>query len=319
METFTPLAPVARPLFWKNPTTQAVAFFLAVWVACVISLAISGGNFLFPVSSLILFGGILTGLAIFLTRKTKAPSVPVARPRVETVTILAYLVVYTFVLFGPLSGMVKRAFAPGPVQEFVVLAYKLIVHLAIPALLIRAVHGHLQGIFDPGLRRRGVLTTLSVFSGLMIVLVALLNSLFDQLSAKGLSASAAVGWIVAAWIWMSLEVGLTEEFLFRGLLQTRLKAWLNSAPMAIVLTAIVFALVHVPSSYLRGGASVAKQAATLPQIIALSIGALGPIAILLGTLWERTRSFILIVLVHGAMDAMPYVQEMIGIWTKGGR
>ena len=315
MDTFAQPNPVARPPFWKKQTTRAVALYLVVWTGCVSYLAIKGGNFLFPVSSLILFGGILTGVAIFLTRKTPAPSVPVARPRVETLTILAYLLVYTFVLFWPVSGMVKRAFAPGPLQEFVVLAYKMIVHLAIPALLIRAVCGHLKGIFDPGLRRRGVLLTLSVFSGLMIVLVALLNSLFDQLRAKGLSTSATVGWILAAWIWMALEVGVTEEFLFRGLLQTRLKAWLNSAPMAIVLTAILFALVHVPSFYLRGGAAVAKQAATLPQIIALSIGALGPIAILLGTLWERTRSFLLIVLVHGAMDAMPYVQEMIGIWT----
>jgi uncharacterized protein len=315
MEKLLPFAPVTTPSFWRKQVAHAVAFYLALWIGCVIYLAINGGNFLFPVSSLILFGGILTGFAIFLTRKTQAPSVPVARPRVETLTILGYLLVYTFVLFGPLSGMVKRAFTPGPVQEVVVLVYKLIVHLAIPALLIWAVQGHLKGVFDAGLRRRGVLVTLSVFSGLMIVLVALLNSVFDQLSAKGLSPFASAAWIVAAWIWMTLEVGLTEEFFFRGLLQTRLKAWLNSAPMAIVLTAILFALVHVPSFYLRGGEAVAKQAATLPQIIALSIGALGPIAILLGTLWERTRSFLLIVLVHGAMDAMPYVREMIGIWT----
>lgn len=60
---------------------------------------------------------------------------------------------------------------------------------------------------------------------------------------------------------------------------------------------------------------MAKQASSLPQIIALSISALGPIAIMLGTLWDRTRSFLLVVLVHGAIDAMPYVQEMIGIWT----
>jgi membrane protease YdiL (CAAX protease family) len=315
MESLAQSSPIARTPFWKNQAARAAAFFLAIWVACVIYLAIKRGNFLFPVSSLILFGFVLTGAAIFLTRKTQAPSVPVARPRIESLTILAYLLLYTFVLFGPLSGLVKRAFAPGPVQEFAVLAYKLIVHLAIPALLIRLVHGHLKGIFDPGLRRRGVLLTLGAFSVLMIVLVSLLNSLFDELRAKGLSPFGTVGWILAAWIWMALEVGVTEEFLFRGLLQTRLKAWLNSAPMAIVLTAIIFALVHVPSFYLRGGAAVAKQAATLPQIIALSIGALAPIAILLGTLWERTRSFLLIVLVHGAMDAMPYVQEMIGIWT----
>jgi membrane protease YdiL (CAAX protease family) len=315
MDTSPPPGALARKRFWKRHSVQAAACYLAIWAGCVGYLAFRGGNFLFPVSSLVLFGFILTGAAIFLTRKTQAPSVPVARPRIESLVILGYLAFYSFVLFGPLSGLVKQAFAPGPVQEFAVLAYKLIVHLAIPALLIRAVHGHLKGIFDAGLRRRGVLLTLCVFSGLMIVLVSLLNSLFEQLRAKGISTSATAAWILAAWIWMALETGLTEEFLFRGLLQTRLKAWLGSAPMAIALTAIVFALVHVPSFYLRGGAAVAKQASDLPQIIALSIGGLGPIAIMLGTLWERTRSFLLVVLVHGAIDAMPYVKEMIGIWS----
>ena len=305
----------SRPRLWKSPTARATALYLVVWLACVIYLAISHGNFLFPISSLILFGVVLTGVAVWLTRRTNAPPVPVARPRQESLVIFGYLLVYAFILFGPVSGIVKRTLAPGPAQEFVVLAYKLAVHVVIPALLIRAVRGHLKGILDAGLRRRGVLLTLGVFSSLMIVLVALLNSLFDQLGAKGISIPAAAGWILAAWIWMALEAGVTEEFLFRGLLQTRLNAWLGSAPMAIVLTAIIFALVHVPSFYLRGGAAMARQAADLPQIIALSISSLGPIAIMLGTLWHRTRSFLLIVLVHGAIDAMPYVQEMIQIWT----
>jgi membrane protease YdiL (CAAX protease family) len=304
----------SRQRLWQSHTFQASALFLVVWAASVIYLAFSRGNFVFPISSFILFGLVLTGAVIFLTRKTDAPGVPVARPRAESLVILGYLLFYAFVLFGPVSGIVKKTFAPGPVQEFAVLAYKWTVHLVIPALLIRAVGGHLKEVFDAGLRRRGVILTMAIFSVLLIVAVSLLNSLFEQLGAKGVSVLGAAGWILAAWIWMALEAGLTEEFLFRGLLQTRLTAWLGSAPMAIVLTAIVFALVHVPSFYLRGGAVVAKQASNLPQIIALSIGALGPIAIMLGTLWCRTRSFLLIVVVHGAMDAMPYVEEMIGIW-----
>lgn len=293
---------------------RAAGLYFLIWAVCVVYLAAAGGNFLFPISSLILFGVLLTGLAVFLTRRTDAPPVPVARPRAESLIVLVYVVVYALVLFGPVSGLVKNSVAPGPAQELVVLAYKLIVHVAVPALLIRAVRGHLQGIFDAGLRRRGTVITLAVFSVLMIVVVALLNSLFDQFAEKGLSIAATAGWIVAAWAWMALEVGVTEEFLFRGLLQSRLTAWIGSGPMAIVATAVIFALVHVPSLYLRGGAAVAQQAANLPQIIALAVAALGPIAILLGTLWYRTRSFVLVILVHGAIDAMPHVGEMMRIW-----
>ena len=53
----------------------------------------------------------------FLTRKSNAPAVPVAKPRAESLVILGYLFFYAFILFGPLSGIVKKTFAPGPGQE----------------------------------------------------------------------------------------------------------------------------------------------------------------------------------------------------------
>src|SRR4051794_14729824 len=97
----------------QTHTFQAATLFLMVWAACVIYLAISHGNFVFPISSFILFGLVSTGVVIFLTRKTDAPRVPVARPRAESLVILGYLLFYAFVLFGPVSGIVKKAFAPG--------------------------------------------------------------------------------------------------------------------------------------------------------------------------------------------------------------
>lgn len=292
----------------------AGALYLAVWGVCVALLAASGDNFLFPIASLVVFGIVFSGVAVLLTRKTNAPSVPVDRPRRESLILLAYLAVYTFVLFGPLFGIVKEAFDPGRLQQSVVLAYKLLVHIVAPALLIYAARGSLRGLFDLGLRRRGVLVSLVVFSLVMIVAVAMLNSSFDQLSDRGLSGAAIVGWILFAWAWTSVEAGLSEEFLFRGLLQARLTAWIGSAPLAIVATVIIFALVHVPGFYLRGGDAVAVQASGLPQMIALAIAGLGPIALMLGILWHRTRSFLLVVLVHGAIDAMPAVEKMIRIW-----
>jgi hypothetical protein len=35
---------------------------------------------------------------------------------------------------------------------------------------------------------------------------------------------------------------------------------------------------------------------------------------MMGTLWYRTRSFVLVVLVHGAIDTMPGVKGMISLW-----
>jgi membrane protease YdiL (CAAX protease family) len=303
-----------QPPFWRRNATQAALVFLAIWFACVVFLAIAGGNFLFPISSLVLFGVVLTGMIVFLTRKTGAPEVPVALPKRESVVLLLYVLVYALLIFGPMSGMLKSSLPPGRAQELVMLGYKLLVHVAIPIGLIHLAGGHVRGILDVGLRRRGVLPVLIIVSAFMIVAVALLNSIFEQLGASGLSTLAIVGWIAITWLWYTLEVGVTEEFLFRGLLQSRLTAWLQSGPMAIIATSVLFALAHVPTFYLRGGEEIAKQAGSLPQIIALAVASLAPISIMLGTLWYRTRSFALVVLVHGAIDTMPGVEEMIRLW-----
>ncbi len=264
---------------------------------------------------MVLFGGVMSAVGILLTRKTNAPAVPVVHPRRESVALLAYLAFYTFVVFGPVATAVKDAFGPGPTREVLVVGYKLVVHFVLPAILILALGGRLRGIFDAGLARRGVVAVIVLFSVVMIGLVAALNSIFETLAATGLSHLQIVGWIVLAWAWMSVEAGFCEEFLFRGLLQSRLTLWFGSAPWAIVAMCIVFALVHVPGFYLRGGENVARQAQGLAQITALAIGAIGPIALMMGILWQRTRSFLLVVLVHGAIDAMPAVERMMRTWS----
>ena len=299
----------------RNRTFAATAVFLALWAASVAFLAATGGNFLFPISSLVIFGGVLSGLAILVTRKTNAPAVPVKRPQRESIVLLIFLAFYAFVAFGPVMSAVKNALPPGAVREAVVVGFKLVVHLVLPAILILAAGGWLRGIADAGLRRPGVLLLLVAFSALMVGLVAALNSIFETLAATGLSSVQIAGWIAVAWLWMSVEAGLCEEFLFRGLLQSRLTAWFGSAAWSIVAMAVIFALVHVPGFYLRGGEAVAKQAQTLPQIIALTIGAICPIALMFGVLWQRTRSFLLVVVVHGAVDAMPAVERMIRMWS----
>jgi len=299
----------------RSTTFIATAVFLTLWAGCVTFLAASGGNFLFPISSLVIFGGVISGLAVLLTRKTDAPAVPVRRPARESIALLIYLAFYAFIAFGPVMGAVKDALSPGPLRELTVVGYKILVHLVLPTILILALGGWLRGIADAGLRRRGVLLTLVVFSVLMMGLAAALNSIFENLAATGLSHVQIAGWIAVAWMWMSVEAGLCEEFLFRGLLQSRLTAWFGSAAWSIVAMAVIFALVHVPGFYLRGGEAIAKQAQGLPQMIALAIGAIGPIALMFGILWQRTRSFLLVVLVHGAIDAMPAVERMIRMWS----
>lgn len=57
-------------------------------------------------------------------------------------------------------------------------------------------------------------------------------------------------WPDGLWLWLAVNLGvavLAEELLFRGLLQTRLIAWLGVYP-GILLTALLFGAVHAPFS-----------------------------------------------------------------------
>lgn len=293
---------------------RAAIAYLALWGGCTGYLALSGADWIFPIISMVLFGLGLSALAWWLTRKTDAPPVEVARPRRQTLLLLAYLLIYAFGVIGWGLGAVKEAVPPGPVQEWVVLAYKLAFHVVVPAGLIAWAGGSLAQTFDPGLNRRGVPLTLFCFAAISFGLLALVSPSLGEIAATGVSLPAAVGWVLLSWLWVSVEAGLCEEYLFRAGLQSRLAAWLQSPLAAIVIGATIFALVHWPGLYLRGNPTVDGWSSDPIQVAAFTIATLSPLAIMISVLWARTRSLVLVVLVHGAIDALPHTAEMIGIF-----
>ena len=119
----------------------------------------------------------------------------------------------------------------------------------------------------------------------------------------------------ASFLWLALEAGLNEEFLFRAVLQTRLAAVLKSEVGAVVIGAVLFALAHVPGLYLRGTPDTNGYSKDLIQVIAYVIGSLSPLALLFGTLWARTRSLLLVVLLHAAVDVLPNMAEFLKTWA----
>ena len=118
-----------------------------------------------------------------------------------------------------------------------------------------------------------------------------------------------------AFVWMALEAGLTEEFLFRAVLQTRLAALLKSEWGALLIGAVLFALAHFPGLYFRGDPGVDGYSTDPWQVIAFTIATLSPLAILFGTIWSRTRSLLLCVLLHAAVDVLPALPDFLRIWA----
>jgi len=292
----------------------AFAAYGLIWALATAYLALKGADWTFPIISLAIFGIGLSALAWGLTRKSKAPPVPVARPKIELTAILIYLGFYAFVVLGWGMGALRAAVPPGPAQEVAMVALKLFVHVGLPLAILWALRARIREMFDTGLSRPDFWRTLIVLGTILIGLLAVVSPSLSEIAAlKAGAGTIAIG-VVGAYLWIAIEAGLCEEFLFRALLQSRFAALLGSAAWAIVLTSLLFALAHVPGLYLRGTPETDGWSTDPIQVIAFTIATLSPLSILFGVLWARTRSLLLIVALHAAIDVLPFTAEFIKLW-----
>jgi membrane protease YdiL (CAAX protease family) len=303
-----------RSQLTDRTAVRALLAYLALWGASTAYLAATGGDWIFPIASLTIFGLILSSIIWFLTRRMNARAVPVANPKRESLGLLAYLAIYAFLLVGVWLGTVREAIPEGPNQDVAVLAYKLLIHVGVPVAVILALGGAVRPLFDPGTSRRGFWTTLIVLSALMFGLLAVVSPSLKQIGELQLDPATTLLWVLLSWAWLSVEAGLCEEFLFRACLQSRLAAWMKSPVAGIALTSVLFGLAHWPGLYLRGGPDVDGWSTDPIQVAAFTIATLSPLSVSLGLLWARSRSLLLVVLVHGAIDALPHTAEMFQIW-----
>lgn len=300
-----------RTLELDSTGRRAGIAYLLLWAASTGYIALRGGDWVFPVASLIIFGIVLGGIILFLTRKMDAPAPEARNPSRESIALLAYLVIYAILLVGIWLGSIKHSIPDGAAQDLAVLAYKLLIHVGLPAGMILVAGGSVAWQFDTGIRRRGFWTTLTILSILMFALLSIVSPSLKEIGAFHFAPLVALAWVLGSWAWNSMEAGLCEEFLFRASLQSRLTLWFGSPVAAIALTSVLFALSHWPGLYLRGGPGVDGWSTDPVQVAAFTIATLSPLSIALGLLWSRSRSLLLVVLVHGAIDALPNAAALI--------
>lgn len=93
-----------------------------------------------------------------------------------------------------------------------------------------------------------------------------------------------------------LRNGFSEEFLFRGALQTRLKDWLGSE-LALVLQALVFAVWHL-------GADTQFMGGDVLQGLALGIASHSISGLAMGVIFQRTRNLIAPSITHVVINML---------------
>ena len=294
---------------------KAIGAYLLLWAVATGYLAFKGADWSFPIIAMLIFGIGLSAIVWGLTRRMEAAEIAVADPRKESLGLLAYSAIYALLFIGWGIGALKQTFPPGPAQEIATLFYKLVIHVGLPALVILTLGGAVRPLLTAGIMDRRWWVAFVGMTVILFGLLAVVSPALTQIIALDMSLLATILALFGAWIWMSLETGLCEEFLFRAALQSRLAAWIKSPVSAILFVSLLFALSHWPGLYFRGTTETDGFSTDPMQVAAFTIATLTPISILFGVLWQRTKSLLLVALLHGAVNALPFTAEFVKTWT----
>lgn len=273
------------------------AGYLALYVATLALLVrYEQFDFVEPLFALVLMGGGFTLIAWLLTRR--AEPLPVSEPRHGLIPYL--LVITAFVTWG--LGMLPES---QPMRDVLAMATKLAMFVAIPWFLFDRTKPLLR------MNRRDWLTTI-VMSAVLILFQFAFGRGPGVIAEAHLPLGTLIGAIVFSFAWLALEAGLVEEYFFRRLLQTRLETLTRSRAGGIVITAVLFGLVHAPGLYLRPS-HTGEDFAGPPSLlfaIGYAIVVLSPTGLFLSLIWSRTRNLASLVGIHAAVDLIPNVIEL---------
>ena len=297
-----------------SPATQiGVAAYALAYAAALIVLARHPGfSVIEPLFALAVLGGAFPALALLLTRGIEAPRIAIANPRREAIAAVAYLALFAALVLGFGFSWIKATIDAPRAQALALAAAKLATMVFAPLLIARAFGHGADTEFRSRLRGSRTWVALLGTGAAMVAFQAAFGRGLQNLSELAPGASTLALAVPLCFLWLVVEVGIVEEYLFRVFLQTRLAAWLRSEPAAICLGALMFGLAHAPGLYLRG-ASVMEGVAepTIGWAIAYSVAMTSTAGIVFGVLWWRTRSFGLIVLLHALMDLIPQLTPFI--------
>ncbi len=121
---------------------------------------------------------------------------------------------------------------------------------------------------------------------------------------EGLFSSGKVIYVLPLALMMILfTAGFTEEFFFRGILQTRLQWLINSKVLSVLICAALFGLYHLPYAYMNTNW---PSHGDWWSAVSTSLAEGFPGGLILGIVYFRSRNNLLAsVVVHTLMNTLP--------------
>lgn len=266
----------------------------------------------------LIFGIGFSIVAWIATIGVRPEAIEVRKPGREFLAVILYLTIFAILVLGWGFSAVRSLFQQEPGQSIAILLVKIVTMVVAPVILLR--------LFGYSLRDLFALRPLGKAGWRAAILMAILLLTLQALLGRGLKTLGALDsppWLIllfapVALLWMCVEAGLCEEFLFRFFLQTRASAWLRSDTAGIVVMATLFGLAHAPG-YVMRGQHVMEGMDKAPDLLtaaAYSIAVVSPIGLMFGLLWKRTRNLWLLVFLHGWTDLLPNLAEFVKTWNR---
>lgn len=324
--TGTPAIPRVRrraPQLSVTPMKTAATVLAVVAYAAAYTLSLwhlnSTGAFPMEEALMLLatIGIAFSFLSWLTTIGIKAPVAPIARPVPEAFVMIVLVVCVAAWLVWVKSwadNVVPDAANGG--SDFGHLADntigKLIVFVIAPFVIFRALFGHSLADFGLG---ADAWRRLIGREGLAAIAIGATLCAFQYIGGNGAAPirngeiAGTVLWtaLPLAFLWLVVQVGLVEEFFFRGIVQTRLAALFKSEIAGVVTMALIFGLMHAPGMVLRGAGDIEGlgehpdwATAAAYTVVVQSVA-----AFYLGIFWLRTRNLPAVMIIHAATDLMP--------------
>jgi membrane protease YdiL (CAAX protease family) len=133
----------------------------------------------------------------------------------------------------------------------------------------------------------------------------------DQIWSLIVSGKAVVLFPIT-FVLMLFTAATTEEFFFRGVLQTRLQSLFRSKTIAVIVASLLFGLYHLPYAYLNPRW---PSHGNWPEAFGAAFGQGIPIGLILGVVYVRTKNNLLAcIMIHALLDSLP---AMLSVKIQG--
>jgi CAAX protease family protein len=267
---------------WHDRVSQAViVLFMLPWIAAI---AVHRNlNMWMPLAMIC---GIVALYWLF-TRKRHEGNLPVRRPFAESAVALAFVAAWIAYRVGEYVHLIVlpplRSDCCGDLTDTII--PKLVEMLLVPLLLFLLLRYSIT-MLGLGLPRGAWLPAL-------VPIIALILEGLNHQKPGGLVTRTFSFYIAA---------GLPEEFLFRGLLQSRLEAFTRHPGLGMFLAAFVFGFSHLPIDLY--GSGWAHWQTALESAFTFQMG----VGLALGFAFQRTRNVWPLTVIHALIDAAPLLR-----------